>query len=133
MYRKALAVLTLLSGTATAQTPAPLMVQGSAPACTTPSVADTVALEDVPDSNLRTVPVTINGAKKHFLLAIGTNLTEVSSATVSQLGLPDVRNAPSDHFTPYPGVDIYKEQTAHANFDMNVQVAATIFNLKGAS
>ena len=40
-------------------------------------------------SDLKTVPVAINGKPKQFLLDIGTNPTEVSRATVADLALPD--------------------------------------------
>ena len=135
MFKQALCgfiALSSLNGVAAAQTAAPA-VSAQPPTCALPSVADSVALEDVPDSELKTVPVTINGAKKKFLLDISTNLTEVSPATVSQLSLPDVRNSPSDHITPYAGTDTYGEQTAHKNFDMNVQVAGSFLFTKSAN
>jgi Aspartyl protease len=58
------------------------------PACQLPSVADAVALEQLPGTALMTVPVAINGTTKHFLLDIGTNPSEVSQAAVTDLGLP---------------------------------------------
>jgi hypothetical protein len=79
------------------------------------------------------VPVAINGTQKQFLLDIGANLSEVSDATVSQLALPDVRNAPSDSMNLAPGVDTYKEQTGKANFDMNFTVSAAFFDVRGAT
>src|SRR5581483_8231684 len=102
MVRRVLAGLLALAGwgSAAAQTteqaaPAPMSVAASrSPTCALPLVADTVTLEDIADSNLRTVPVTINGAKKRFLLDIGTHPSEVSQATVSQLNLPDVKTHP---------------------------------------
>jgi predicted aspartyl protease len=63
----------------------------AAETCTLPKIADTAALEQLPGADLMTVPVAINGAAKHFLLDIGTNPTEVSQATVAQLGLPQSR------------------------------------------
>jgi hypothetical protein len=136
MFKQALAALIALSGLnqAVAQTAARQeQTPAQGPTCALPSVADSVALEDVPDSDLKTVPVTINGTKKQFLLDISTNLTEVSQVTVSQLALPDVRNSPSGSVNMYPGADNYGEQTAHKNFDMNVQVAGAFFFTKSAS
>jgi hypothetical protein len=132
MLQRAIAAFIALAGLSTASG-AQIQAWAQAPDCAMPSIADTVVLEDVPDSNLRTVPVVINGTRKQFLLDVGTNLTEVSEAAVSQLGLPDVRNAPSDYMNLYPGVDTGKEQTGKANFDMNVTVSAAFFNVKGAS
>jgi|GEM_PF-1687994 len=63
--------------------------QPKALTCALPSVADSVDLKDAPDSDLKTVPVTINGKTKQFLLDIGTDPTEVSRATVADLALPD--------------------------------------------
>ena len=61
----------------------------SGPTCQLPSVADAATLEQLPGTDLMTVPVAINGTPKHFLLDIGTNPTEVSQTTVTQLGLPE--------------------------------------------
>jgi hypothetical protein len=61
--------------------------------CALPSVVDSVDLRDVPGSNLRTVPVAINGNPKQFLLDIGTNPTEVSQAAVRDMTLPDAASA----------------------------------------
>ena len=119
----------LLAAAAAAQTPSQ---QAQAPGCGLPAIVDAVGLEDVPGTNLRTVPVTINGAKKQFLLDIGNNITEVSEAAVKDLALPDIRNAPSDHLTLSPGVDTYKEQTGKANFNMNVQVPGNFIDVKGS-
>jgi beta-lactamase regulating signal transducer with metallopeptidase domain len=60
----------------------------SASTCALPKLADTVQLNQLPESDLMTVPVEINGKTKQFLLDIGTNPTEVSQATVAELGLP---------------------------------------------
>src|SRR6185312_14087072 len=138
MFKPAVAALmafSSLDGGAWAQTdaPAPQTVMPSkSPTCALPSVTDMVELQDVPDSDLRTVPVDINGTKKQFLLDIGINITEVSKATVVDLHLPDVNNAPTDHMELAPGVDKYKEQTGKANFDMNVTVPGAVMNVKGA-
>jgi hypothetical protein len=76
----------------------------AAETCPLPSVADTVALNPVPGSDLMTVPVEINGKPKQFLLNLSTNRTEVSQAAVAELGLPESAKA----VTPlqYGGGDI---------------------------
>jgi hypothetical protein len=61
----------------------------AAETCTLPAVADTVELKQLQGSDLMTVPVEINGKPKQFLLDLGTNPTEVSQATVTELGLPE--------------------------------------------
>lgn len=61
----------------------------AAETCTLPSLADSVDLKPLPGSDLMLVPVQINGTPRQFLLNIGTNPTEVSAATVAQLGLPE--------------------------------------------
>src|SRR5215472_2632952 len=141
MFREAFAAyiaVSSLSAVAVAQTAAPAAqtVQAQTPAqtqCALPSVANSVDLKEIPGTNLLSVPVKINGTDKEFLLDIGTNLTEVSHATVSQLALPDVSKAPSDYANWYPGVDIYKEMTGKANFDMNVTTQAAYFNVTSAT
>ena len=61
-----------------------------APGCAKPSFADKVALTPVAASNLMTVPVQINGTAKQFLLDVGTNPDEISSAAMAVLALPQV-------------------------------------------
>ena len=56
--------------------------------CALPAIVDSVDLEDVPGTDLRTVPVAINGTEKQFLLDIGTNPSEVSQAAANALHLP---------------------------------------------
>lgn len=79
--------------TAAAQTPMAQLPAAAQPAtgrtCPLPSLVDKAALEQVPGSDLMTVAVAINGTPKKFLLDIGTNMTEVSQAAVTQLGLPE--------------------------------------------
>lgn len=60
-----------------------------AQSCSLPSLADSVDLKPLPNSDLMTVPVAVNGTPKQFLLDIGTNPTEISQAAVAQLGLPE--------------------------------------------
>ena len=76
----------------------------AAETCPLPSVADTVELKQLPESDLMTVPVEINGKPRQFLLDVRTNRTEVSQATVAELGLPESTKA----VTPlqYGGGDI---------------------------
>ena len=136
MLKQAFVTLIALSGlneAATAQTATPPAAAAQADTCALPSVADSVDLQDVLGTDLRTVPVAINGTSRQFLLDIGTNLTEVSQATVTQLALPDVRNSPSDTANWYPGVDTNKEKTSYANFDMNITTQSSFFNVKGSS
>ena len=68
-----------------------LELDGAAAAqnCPLPSVADTATLNPIAGSDLMTVPVEINGKPKNFLLDVSTNRTEVSQATVADLGLPE--------------------------------------------
>lgn len=58
--------------------------------CPLPAIANTAPLEQVPGSSLVTVPMTINGFKKQFLLDIGIKRApEVSPALRAELGLPE--------------------------------------------
>lgn len=57
--------------------------------CALPSLVDSAPLQQLPGSNLMTVPVQINGQPKQFLLDIGTSPTGISQAAVTQLGLPE--------------------------------------------
>ena len=80
MGNKILAALIVLlgwNGVALAQT------------CSLPQVADSVDLKQVPGTDMMTVPVEINGTPKQFLLDIGTDVTQVSQAAVTELGLPE--------------------------------------------
>jgi len=61
----------------------------AAASCTLPDVADKVDLKQVRGTNLVTVPVTINGTSRQFLLDIGAKPTKISQATVTELGLPE--------------------------------------------
>jgi hypothetical protein len=82
----AFAILLGLGTAAAAQTPLAQTATAQAK-CALPAVADSVELKDVPGSDLVTVPVEINGKPKQFLLAIGTNASAVSEATVKELHL----------------------------------------------
>lgn len=59
-----------------------------APSCGAPSFANRAALNAVPESNLVTVPLTINGVSKQFLLDVGTAPDEISEAAANALHLP---------------------------------------------
>ena len=87
----------IVSTPAASQTPlaaaAPVAPRPKALTCTLPSVADSADLRDVQGSDLKTVPVAINGKTKQFLLDIGNGPTQVSRATVNDLGLPNANNS----------------------------------------
>ena len=67
----------VISGAASAQTCAPLHILNS------------VTLLPVPGENTMMVPVTINGAPKRLLVSTGTQVGQVSAATVRELQLPE--------------------------------------------
>jgi beta-lactamase regulating signal transducer with metallopeptidase domain len=71
----------------------PITARPKAPICALPSVADSVELKDAPDSDLKLVPVAINGRTKQFLLDVGTAPTQVSRATAADLALPTADHA----------------------------------------
>jgi hypothetical protein len=57
--------------------------------CLLPAIANTAPLEQIAGSSLVTMPMTINGAKKEFLLDIGfKRAPEVSPELRAELGLP---------------------------------------------
>ena len=58
------------------------------PACARPALADTAELAPVAGSNLMTVPVSINGTARLFLLDVGRTPDQVSEATMAELHLP---------------------------------------------
>lgn len=103
---------------APAAPPATLVAQNEPAAaargtCTLPTIADSVELTPLTGSDLMTVPVAINGSPRHFLLDIGTNPTEVSQATVTQLGLPEnaklnenIGAGTGSNMAPTPGTDL---------------------------
>jgi predicted aspartyl protease len=89
------------------------------PVCGKASLANMVALKQVPDSNLMTVPVAINGTPKQFLLDIGANPDEISEASVAELNLPQV-----DLRTP---VDAMAEKNSTFQFQ------APVFDVRGTA
>ena len=118
----ALVALLGLSATAAAQTAA---VQ----TCALPAIADSVALNPVPGSDLVTVPVEVNGKPKQFLLNIGTNASEVSQAMVDELHLTEGLKR-TETFQSGPA----DQSEANTNRIMTVgsTVQATLVDVKGA-
>jgi hypothetical protein len=133
MFAKALpAIITLLglNSVAAAQTtdaPAP---KAAATACILPKIADAAPLEQLSGTDLVTVPVAINGKTKQFLLDIGINKpTEVSSATIAELGLPE--NLPLTRFgiqTP-----VYDVISGMGGWVRNTPVRVTSFTIGDAT
>ena len=78
MLRRILTTFILLSG---------VQAASAADVCSLPSVAATVPLKPVANSNLLTAPVEINGKPKEFLLAISANPTQISQGAIIDLGL----------------------------------------------
>jgi hypothetical protein len=92
MYRitsTGLLALLLFSGGAHAQLAAPPLSQtgDDVNKCALPAVAVSVDLNQLPNSDLVTVPVEINGKPKTFLLSVGTAASAVSQAAVRDLRL----------------------------------------------
>jgi hypothetical protein len=87
----ALVALSGIASAAVAQTEAQT-AKAQAPTpetCALPKIADTAPLEQLPGTDLVTVPVAINGTTKQFLLDLAIKKpTEVSPATMAELGLP---------------------------------------------
>ncbi|HZM02091.1 MAG TPA: hypothetical protein VFC44_03620, partial [Candidatus Saccharimonadales bacterium] len=87
----ALVALSAIASAAVAQTEAQT-AKAQAPTpetCALPKIADTAPLEQLPGTDLVTVPVAINGTTKQFLLDLAIKKpTEVSPATMAELGLP---------------------------------------------
>ena len=77
----------------------------AAPTCTLPKIADTAPLEQLPGTDLVTVPVAINGTPKQFLLDIGLKRpTQISPESVAKLGLPEPAYAGQQAFRGRGGV-----------------------------
>src|ERR1700734_3520662 len=85
MFKQTLSAFIAVSGlsaAASAQTPQ---------TCTLPEIVDQAPLQQVSGSDLVTVPVTINGATKQFLLDVGmTKPTTVSPELMAKLSLPEI-------------------------------------------
>jgi len=73
----ALVALLGLTGTARAET------------CTLPLLAASADLKPLPGGDLMLVAVEVDGTPKQFLLDVGTDPTQISQATVAQIGLPE--------------------------------------------
>ncbi|MES2293903.1 MAG: M56 family metallopeptidase [Pseudomonadota bacterium] len=105
LLAESLVTPTLVASNDAPAQPAPNMSPAAAtrtrpnpPTCALPSVVDSVGLKDIPGSDLKTVPVAINGKPKQFLLDIGTHPTEVSQAAVRDLALPDADSSTASIF-----------------------------------
>lgn len=89
MSKQVLAVLLLTSGLSSAA-----LAQTAPPApttCTLPEIVDQAPLEQVSGSDLMTVPVTVNGATRQFLLDVAmTKPTTVSPELMAKLDLPEI-------------------------------------------
>jgi len=57
--------------------------------CAPPKLLATVQMQDAePESNIRTVPVTLNGVTRHMVLDTGGAITQLSRDTIADLNLP---------------------------------------------
>ena len=78
--RRSLASLLMLTGLSTAA-----QAQDCAPA----RLLSTVPMHSAePESNIRTVPVTLNGVTRHMILDTGGAITQLSRDTIAELNLP---------------------------------------------
>jgi hypothetical protein len=93
--------------------------------CALPQVADTAELKPVAGSDLMTVPVEINGKPRQFLLDVSTNPTEVSQATVAELGLPEYARLSSTIQTGGTG------GTSNMGSQQAMQLQAPVYDVKG--
>lgn len=82
MRKRAFAACLLMSSGA-------LCTGAEAQSCAVPEFLNTMVMEPVAGSDLMTVPVTINGKQKKFLLSTSEPVTMVSQAMVRELGLPE--------------------------------------------
>jgi beta-lactamase regulating signal transducer with metallopeptidase domain len=105
----------------------PIATRPKALTCVLPSVAASVDLKDAPDSDLKTVPVAINGKTKRFLLDIGSDPTEVSRATVTDLALPDANN-----FLDTPYANDYRPGDTAAFTNASYFQSVAFSDVKGA-
>jgi len=130
MYREiygAFVALLALNGAVGAQTTAGQVAESQA-TCALPAVADTVDLEAVRGSDLVTVPVAIDGKPKHFLLAVGTNASEVSQAAVSELKLVEGIKRTE---TFQSGPAYWSEDTSMRNVLTGSTIQSTFVDVKG--
>ena len=76
-----------LTSAALAQTAAP----PPADSCALPQIADQAPLQQMPDSDLMTVPVAVNGTTEQFLLDVGmAKPTRLSPELMAKLSLPEI-------------------------------------------
>ena len=105
--------------------------------CALPSVVDSVGLKDVPGSELKTVPVAINGRPKQFLLDIGTNPTEISQAAVTDLALPDADSSNDPMFANGKGyfqtVALFDVKSGRGAEDYRAHVRIASFTIGDAT
>jgi hypothetical protein len=143
MFKQALATFVALLGlsaAAAAQTAA-TEAPAQTPTCPAPRIAgQAMALNQVPGSDLMTVPVQINGTPKQFLLDIGTTPDEVSAPAVAELHLPEVdqssaSNALADLNTPYHfSGSFYDVKGANNNpMDVQTRVRVASFTIAGTT
>ena len=127
--------LTGLSGAAVAQTAD--KGDAAAPTCALPKIADTAPLEPLSGTDLVTVPVTINGKIRQFLLDLAVRKpTEVSPEAMAELGLPQdpkrtelIRyGAKGGGLTTYDGIQapVYdvRDHSGVGALDMRVRVGS---------
>jgi hypothetical protein len=126
------AMLSGLSAAAAAQTtPAqttPPQAAESQATCALPAVADSADLTQLPGSDLMTVPVEINGKPKQFLLDIGTNISEVSQATVDALHLIEGLKRTETYQTGPASQD---NTTQNRNILVGTTIQTTLVDVKG--
>ena len=77
--------------------------------CTQAKLLATIEMRSAePESNIRTVPVTLNGVTRHMVLDTGGAITQLSRDTIEELDLPmrrsgaaiyDLNGRVSHHFT----------------------------------
>src|SRR5476649_2497060 len=96
MSKQIVAAFAIFLGASTTTTAQAAAAQAS---CALPAIAASAELQEIPASNLMTVPVEINGKPKQFLLDIGTSATEISRAAVKELDLTQ----PMKHNEAYSG------------------------------
>lgn len=92
--------------------------------CQLPALADTAKLVPVAGSDLMTVPVTVNGKPKQFLLDLGGGTTEVTPATAAELGLPQN--------TPQSGNAIQTGAHGDMGFPGSLNIQSPVYNVNGS-
>lgn len=121
MRNRAFAACLLVSSTV-------LCTGAQAQSCAVPEFLNTMVMEPVAGGDLMTVPVTINGKQKKFLLNTGEPTTLVSQNLVRDLGLPET--------TYMTGTRELNVRGSHSADDARTRVRVAEFLLgtqKGAS